>query len=353
MNTADQQSIVVTTLASPRILILRGGALGDFILTLPAIRALRQLWPSATIELVGHQSITELAVVAGLINRVRPLSAAGMAEWFVPNRVWPEHERNDLASFDLIISYLSDADGVVQENLRAAGAKRILACNPMVKVGHAADHFLQPINDLGIAAPGNSAPLLPWPKTLRQQGHAWLKRQGLSGKVICLHPGSGSSRKNWPLEQFVSLSAQLPHRSLFILGEADTAEEQALMALAPAVPKLINRPLKEVASVLAASQGYVGNDSGITHLAAALGIPVVALFGPTEATVWSPRGANVRILQAGEPTKESLAAIKPEVVLRTLAGLMEDFTPCRQRGGEYRRNRIARQRAPNAAACAL
>jgi ADP-heptose:LPS heptosyltransferase len=69
-----------TTAGAPRILILRGGALGDFILTLPAIRALRRHWPSAIIELIGHSGMAELAVAAGLINRVRSLDASGMAQ---------------------------------------------------------------------------------------------------------------------------------------------------------------------------------------------------------------------------------------------------------------------------------
>ncbi|MBI2437354.1 MAG: glycosyltransferase family 9 protein [Lentisphaerae bacterium] len=309
-----------------RILILRGGALGDFILTLPAICALRHRWPSATIELIAHQGIAELAVIAGLINRVRPLDSAGMAEWFVPNRVWPERERNDIASFDLIISYLSDTDGIVQANLRAAGAKQVLACSPVVTSGHATDHFLRPVIALGIAPAGAAAPLLPWPETLRKQARHWLKRQGAGDNVISLHPGSGSPQKNWPIEKFVSLADQVRRafsvQPIFILGEADAQAARALAPLAPTYPMLINRSLKEVASVLAVSSGYVGNDSGITHLAAALGIPVVALFGPTEAAMWGPRGANAVILQGRAPTEEALAAIAPAAVLRALAHSM-------------------------------
>jgi ADP-heptose:LPS heptosyltransferase len=86
---------------------------------------------------------------------------------------------------------------------------------------------------------------------------------------------------------------------------------------------LTNRTLKEVASVLAVSRGYVGNDSGITHLAAALGVFVVALFGPTAADVWGPRGENVIILQGRAPTSEALAAITPHAVLEALTGLMK------------------------------
>ncbi|MDP2991183.1 MAG: glycosyltransferase family 9 protein [Kiritimatiellota bacterium] len=321
----------------PRILILRGGALGDFILILPAIRALRRHWPLATIELIGHPGMAELAVAAGLVNRVRSLDTAGMAKWFVPCRVWPERERADIASFDLILSYLSDADGVVQANLRAAGAKRVIACSPVVTAGHAANHFLRPVTDLGISMPVSDKPLLPWPEALRVQGRHWLKGLGLANDVISLHPGSGSSRKNWPVEQFALLAGRVRRsmsaQPLFILGEADAAAARALPRLAPAVPVLTNRTLKEVASVLAVSRGYVGNDSGITHLAAALGVPVVALFGPTDAAVWGPRGANVVILRGRAPTSEALAAIEPDAVLQALDRLIADFTPCRQRCG--------------------
>ncbi len=320
-----------TTARALRILILRGGALGDFILTLPAIRALRQHWPLAVIELIGHPGMAELAVVAGLINRVRSLDASGMAQWFVPCRVWPERERSDIAAFDLILSYLSDADGVVQANLRAAGAKRVvacqaIACSPIVASGHAADHFLRPVTDLGISTPVGAAPLLPWPEALREQGRHWLKGLGLAGGVISLHPGSGSSRKNWPVEQFVLLAdcvrRSMSAQPLFILGEADAAAARTLLRLAPAVPVLTNRTLQEVASVLAVSRGYAGNDSGITHLAAALGVPVVALFGPTDAAMWGPRGANVVMLRGREPTSEAFAGITPHTVLEALTRLM-------------------------------
>ena len=311
---------------APRILILRGGALGDFVLTLPAVRALRQHWPLATIELIGHPGIAELAVVAGLINRVRSLDASRMAQWFVPHRVWPQCEQDDIAAFDLILSYLSDADGVMQANLREAGAKRVMACSPAVASGHAADHFLRLVTGLGISMPIGAEPLLPWPEALREQGRHGLKELGLADDVISLHPGSGSSRKNWPVEQYALLADRVRRsmsaQPLFILGEADAAAARALPRLSPAVPVLTNRTLQEVASVLAVSRGYVGNDSGITHLAAALGVPVVALFGPTDAAMWGPRGANVVILRGREPTSEALAAIEPETVFRELDRLI-------------------------------
>jgi ADP-heptose:LPS heptosyltransferase len=177
---------------------------------------------------------------------------------------------------------------------------------------------------LNIAMPVGAEPLLVWPAALREQGRHALKGLGLADDVISLHPGSGSSRKNWPVGKFALLAecirCSLSARPLFILGEADAAAARALSRLTPAVPVLTNRTLKEVASVLAVSRGYVGNDSGITHLAAALGVPSVALFGPTDAAVWGPRGANVVILRGREPASEALAAIEPDAVLQALRG---------------------------------
>ncbi|MBI2438505.1 MAG: glycosyltransferase family 9 protein, partial [Lentisphaerae bacterium] len=197
---------------------------------------------------------------------------------------------------------------------------------PVVTSSHAADHFLRPVIALGIAPASAAAPLLPWPEAQREQARHWLKSQGLKAEVISLHPGSGSPRKNWPIEKFVSLADQVRRafsvQPIFILGEAETQAARALAPLVQTYPMLINRSLKEVASVLAVSRGYVGNDSGITHLAAALGIPVVALFGATAADVWGPRGANVVILQGHPPTAEALAAIAPAAVLQALTHSM-------------------------------
>jgi heptosyltransferase-2 len=251
-----------------------------------------------------------------------------MAQWFVPRRVWPEDERADIASFDLILSYLNDPDGVMAANLRSAGARLVIDCPAIVTNGHAADHFLRPVRELGIA-PVIVHPLLPWPEALREQGRKRLKELGLTGKVVGMHPGSGSSRKNWPIEKFVALADYARGRAslqpLFILGEAEAEAARKLPRLASTVPVLANRRLTEAASVLAACRVYVGNDSGVTHLAAALGIPVVALFGPTDAAVWGPRGANVAILTSRAPTTESLAAIEPFAVLATLMKLIADL----------------------------
>ena len=102
-----------------------------------------------------------------------------------------------------------------------------------------------------------------------------------------IHPFSGSARKNWPLERFRSIAAQLGRVMPvhWCVGQED-----------PPLPGAVRiDDLYELACWLAKARLYIGNDSGITHLAAAVGTPVLALFGPTDPEVWAPRGQNVRI----------------------------------------------------------
>jgi ADP-heptose:LPS heptosyltransferase len=108
-------------------------------------------------------------------------------------------------------------------------------------------------------------------------------------EFAAIHPFSGSPRKNWPLENFRELARQLeagmPVR--WCAGPEDPPLEGAVRI----------DDLYELARWLARAQMYVGNDSGITHLAAAVGTPVLALFGPTDPAVWAPRGAHVTVGQ--------------------------------------------------------
>ena len=117
-----------------RILVFRGGALGDFILTLPAIAALRQRWPRAFIELVAHPQYAELAARAQLVDNVRSLDSASMAMFFQSESGLPQGEAEYLRSFDLIISCLHDLDDTVLSHLEKSGAKRIIT-EPISKLG--------------------------------------------------------------------------------------------------------------------------------------------------------------------------------------------------------------------------
>jgi ADP-heptose:LPS heptosyltransferase len=284
-----------------RFLFLRGGAIGDFILTLPALRSVRRRWPDAYIELVGYPHVASLALADGLVDRVESLDRAQMATFFShrPNPIPAQVEH--LRSFDALISYLHDPDGLVRGNLERAGARLVLYGSPRVEHGHAVEHFMKPLEGLALYPQGD-VPSLTVAGPGCQEARDWLRRQGRRDRIIALHPGSGSAAKNWPVELFIKLARHVERlpgtTAFFVVGEADRAAETALRSRAPELPVLAGTSLLATAQTLACAGGFVGNDSGITHLAAALGLPVVALFGPTDPGVWGPRGPQVRILRS-------------------------------------------------------
>jgi ADP-heptose:LPS heptosyltransferase len=143
--------------------------------------------------------------------------------------------------------------------------------------------------------------------------HEWLQNEGLSGgsDLVVVHPGSGGWRKIWPLRRWWALLHTLLRdrrlKPLVVIGPAD----ECLAAFAHAVVNLGVRLLRDVAlprlaAVLAASRLYIGNDSGVTHLAAALGVPTIAIFGPTAPEVWGPRGRQVRVIESSWEEQEIL-----------------------------------------------
>jgi ADP-heptose:LPS heptosyltransferase len=131
---------------------------------------------------------------------------------------------------------------------------------------------------------------------------------------VVLHPGSGGTRKCWPLERFVEVVYHLWQRQRTVLILAGPAEEERLVrlrSLLHAYPLpgqceyLIDVPLLTVAQRLQLCQCYIGNDSGLTHLAAMLGLPTLALFGPSNPITWHPPGPSVTVLH--EPVLEELS----------------------------------------------
>ena len=294
---------------APRFLLLRGGAIGDFIATLPVLQALRAQWPEAVIEIWGYPHVAELAVAAGLAQSVVSLERAEMARFFVPEPQFTDAQVAAVRSFDLIFNYLHDPVGQVRSNLLLAGAKQVLSGSPIVKRGHAVPFLLEPLQALALYDV-DLVPTLEWPADRRAAGRERLQALGLRGRPVAVHPGSGSPAKNWPAERFVEIVRRLRaagREAVATFGEADAAEAAVFARELPDLPALAGLTLLELAGALAECGAFLGNDSGIAHLAAAVGLPTTALFGPSDADVWAPRGrGGVRVLRAPEGELERL-----------------------------------------------
>jgi len=296
---------------SPRFLILRGGAIGDFVVTLPVLQALRARWPDAHVELIGYPHIARLAAAAGLVAKVHALDTARIARFFGQRPEIDDATIAFLSSFDVVLSFLHDPDGFVGSNLRLHGVKELLYRSPVDPAEHIVDHLLKPLETLALFETG-AAPSLRLGDAETAAGRAWLEAAGAGPAPLAIHPGSGSPKKNWPVDRFLEVArgvAARGRRMIFILGEADHAIAGGVRSAAAelAAPVAEGLDLVALAGVLAGCGGYLGNDSGITHIAAAIGIPVVTLFGPTDPVHWAPRGANVRLLRAPDGSLEAIA----------------------------------------------
>jgi heptosyltransferase-3 len=308
---------------APRILVLRGGAIGDFILTLPALQALRERWPRAYVELVGYPHVAELARLGGLADRVASLDAAHVSRWFSLHPEIPPAQAEHVRSFDFVLSYLYDPEDIVRRNLLNAGARQVLYGTPLVHGSHACDFLCRPLAELAIFP---EAPLVPRLRLSQAHVEAGRQRLGTRGaRAFVLHPGSGGAKKNWPLDRFVALADRVRAAGLaaprYVLGEADEELRTKLAAAGLGESLLTGLTLAELAGVLAAASAFVGNDSGVAHLAAALGVPTVAVYGPTDPAVWGVRGDRARCVQdpgRGENAWASLPASAVEAELRSI-----------------------------------
>ncbi len=309
--------------ARTRFLVLRGGAIGDFIVTLPALRAIRNQWPEAYIECIGYPHIARLGLEGGLVNHVDSLDRARIVAFFSHPPAFSADQVEFIQSFDVIFSWLHDPNGLVRENLELAGAKQVIYGSPLIPAGrHAVDHLVEPLESLAMYAQSESPRLILSDDT-RKAGQEWIAQRGLSDqRCVFIHPGSGSPRKNWPIDRFLALENDLRESfraiGLYVLGEADEEVRPMVEQMVPENRVVRDLSLSQLAGVLAQGHGYVGNDSGITHLAAAVGLPVVALFGPSNPASWGPRGDAVRILQHPSGCLESISVVSVQDCLRDL-----------------------------------
>jgi heptosyltransferase-2 len=283
-----------------RILVIRGGAIGDFILTLPALKALRDAYPSARVEILGYQHIAAIAENRFYADAVQSIEYGSLSAFFAKGADLDPQLKEYLSSFDLVISYLFDPDEIFVENLRRAGARKIVCGPARIREGsHATRQLAVPVKEIGVDVADYIPRVFP---TENDVALADKFLHDLTRPIVALHIGSGSAQKNWPIANWIELGDWFlkHHRSVVVVsGEADESQ----LAIAQNhwarrnVRYAINLPLPKLAAVLS-NRLFIGHDSGVSHLAAAAGAQCAVLFGPTDHDVWAPQAAHVRIVRA-------------------------------------------------------
>ena len=214
----------------PRILVIRGGAIGDFVLTLPAIRLLRENFPQAHLEILGYKHIVALAEGRYYADATRSIEYGGLSRFFIPGTDLPEELVEYFASFQQIVSYLYDPDQFFEGNLRRAGVRHYIQGSPLIDdSAHATQQLAQPLERLALYLEEKEPVLFPSEED-RRVAAAFLERafKRADGRLIAIHPGSGGERKNWPAERWAALGERLfalepAARLLLVGGEADHA----------------------------------------------------------------------------------------------------------------------------------
>lgn len=305
-----------------KVLVIRGGALGDFILTLPVFRALRTTFPEIHLEVLGYPKLVELARLGGLVDRSERIEGVALASFFARGGELDESMQEYFSQFALIISYLYDPDGIFQSNVaRCSSAQFVVGPHRPVESQpiHATEVFLKPLESLAIFGP-DPEPRIPlegleFPETGRAR--------------LALHPGSGSPSKNWAMENWAGLVSYLVSETdwdfTVVGGEVEGEQVQRLADLIPMDRRevLYCRPLAELALKLTRADLFLGHDSGISHLAAAVGLPLVVLWGSTVEEIWCPRAPRVEVLKH----PDGLSSLSKEWVIDTLLRQMTSRHP--------------------------
>ncbi|MBN2036647.1 MAG: glycosyltransferase family 9 protein [Chitinispirillaceae bacterium] len=271
------------------VLLYQAGAIGDCITTLPALKCFNERFGGEPLVLLGNPAVGALAREAGLISAYFDSSDRRFLPLF-----------HDTYSYDAaaILSVYSgailfcDNDSPLLCNVQCSGIKRIYTQPPFPGT---AMHVIDYHCSLFITAPllSDAAKIPPIRVSQRTMAESRVLVPD-ADPFITIHPGSGSAKKNWPFERFVAVAGHLRSKGYGTVWLRGPSEQT--MAFPANDLVLEGVPLPHLAAVLMRSRLYIGNDSGITHLAAVVNCPTVAIFGPSDSNVWGPRGGMVTIV---------------------------------------------------------
>ncbi len=301
------------------VTVMRGGAVGDFILTLPAIEAVRRACPRASLRLIGNPETVSLARPDSIVDH----SCRDLVPLFGPEEPLPAATERIFASTELLLAYVADDAGDVVRRLRAAVGGDVLHGDPRpAAIGtHASEHLLSPVKAAGIPV-ADPLPRVRLDAAQRQFADALPAGEG---PIVVIHPGSGGRHKCWPMPLFADLVAELPRlgaRPVVITGPAEAVDlPQMQRAVSSICPILCAPKLAGLAAILERADAFVGNDSGPGHLAAAVGTPTVSLFGPTDPATWMPLGHRCEVVLA---PRGELKLLRVDSVLEAVMGVLDD-----------------------------
>lgn len=298
------------------VLVIFPGALGDLICLVPTLRAIARRHPGAVLELMARAELARFATGRLGITHGHSIDRREIAQLFAAQGGPVAAEaRTFFGSFAQVYSFFAADDAHFRAALETAteGRANCFSFRPS-GTGHVAAGYLREIGE-EVADPLDcSIELYREDLDVAEDRLAGLGLE--AGRYMIMLPGSGSPAKNWPAENFIALAKTLASRirSLVILGPAESTQETLFTASGLLTVAKVD--LAEVAALARLSRGFIGNDSGVSHLAAAAGAPGLAIFGPTDPARWRPLGRTTVI------RREPLSALMPDEVAAAMSEII-------------------------------
>jgi ADP-heptose:LPS heptosyltransferase len=303
-----------------KVLIVHPGAIGDCLLALPLASFMKQVLGMDQVDWIGRTEYVEFYPGRSAVDRIRSMEAIPFHRFFQDNKSFEVEDGDPLihsfSGYEQVISFLGSENPDFEQNLlytlHCSQSAHLVMMPPddPVYSGPISRFYLERTAAENEMETGNwqaPAPLIvPHPNDY-PAGREPIEELGINPDhpLVVIHPGSGGTQKCWAPENFVVLAAQIKEKgyeAVFLLGPAEKErfKEETWVSLGK-YPVLSELSLTQVLQVLACSDGYVGNDSGISHLAACMAKPTLAVFGPTNPAKFAPVGPKVRILEV-EPS---------------------------------------------------
>lgn len=321
-----------------KLLVMHQGALGDLILCFPALLSLKREHDAA-VSLVCRGGPGRLAQWLGVVDAHFEAEGPGLSSIYCDEMA--PGARKFINGFDAVILFsLSDS---LHQRLVKNHHGNVYRIDPRPAADdetHVAVYILNQLRARQLVqGAGGIFPLASDTVSVsarRQEGLCNRERE----RLIAVHPGAGSPRKRWPVERFMQVADTIMAtglgRASFMVGPAERDLAQQIRNNAKeGIPV---HEVDEVAGVIAVMRqaiGFVGNDSGITHLAAFMGVPTVAIFGPSSPARWAPVGSFTRVLRGSDcpacfetakqncETPECLYGVSPDKVIGSLTGMLQ------------------------------
>ena len=322
-----------------RALIVQPGAIGDCILTLPLAAYMKNSLRLGGIDILGHTEYVGFLPGRSCIDGVRSIDAMELHRLFAETKAFELRDGDPLinafSDYAWIVTFLGEADSDFEQNLiftaNCSHSAEVvtLSMKPQENCSeHVTDFYIrQFVERSGMSAEARDpeaddrlvkatqADVMTGRKLLTEAG------AGRDQKLVVIQPGSGGQEKCWYIGNFLTVAAGLASKGfevVFLLGPAEQERfsNATMDQINSVVPCLADLSLTEVLGLLSCAHAFVGNDSGIAHLAGSLGVKAVVVFGPTDPAVYRPVGPAVTALAGGAATftGKSSASLQRELL---------------------------------------